>query len=106
MIHRKNIAMIDADLPIDELVSQVLASPYTRIPLWRETTDNIVGVIHAKALLRAVREGQGQTEGLDVVAMAATPWFVPDSTTLLDQLAGVPPPPRALRHRRRRVRQR
>ena len=86
MIHRKNIAMIDADLPIDELVSQVLASPYTRIPLWRETTDNIVGVIHAKALLRAVREGSGQTEGLDVVAMAATPWFVPDSTTLLDQL--------------------
>lgn len=86
MIHRKNVAMIDADLPIDELVSQVLASPYTRIPLWRETPDNIVGIIHAKALLRAVREGQGRTEGLDVVAMAATPWFVPDSTTLLDQL--------------------
>jgi Mg2+/Co2+ transporter CorB len=86
MIHRKNVAMIDADLPIDELVSQVLASPYTRIPLWRESTDNIVGVIHAKALLRAVREGSGRADGMDVVGMAATPWFVPDSTTLLDQL--------------------
>ncbi|MCU0895393.1 MAG: CNNM domain-containing protein, partial [Rhodospirillales bacterium] len=62
MIHRKNVAMIDADLPIDELVSQVLASPYTRIPLWRESTDNIVGVIHAKALLRAVREGSGRAD--------------------------------------------
>ena len=86
MIHRKNVVAIDADQPIDELVSQVLASPYTRIPLWRETPDNIIGVIHAKALLRAVREGSGQTEELDVVAMAARPWFVPDSTTLLDQL--------------------
>ncbi|MCU0894071.1 MAG: CBS domain-containing protein, partial [Rhodospirillales bacterium] len=57
-----------------------------RIPLWRESTDNIVGVIHAKALLRAVREGSGRADGMDVVGMAATPWFVPDSTTLLDQL--------------------
>ncbi|HRK96388.1 MAG TPA: HlyC/CorC family transporter [Rhodospirillales bacterium] len=86
MIHRKNVVTIDADQPIDELVSQVLASPYTRIPIWRDTPDNIIGIIHAKALLRAVREGAGETEGLDVVAMAATPWFVPDSTTLLDQL--------------------
>ena len=86
MIHRKNVVAIHADLPVDELVSQVLASPYTRIPLWRETPDNIIGVIHAKALLRAVRDGSGETEGLDVVVMAAKPWFVPDSTTLLDQL--------------------
>lgn len=86
MIHRKNIEIIDADQPIDALVTQVLASQYTRIPLWRESTDNIIGVIHAKALLRAVRESEGRSEGLDVVAMAAEPWFVPESTSLLDQL--------------------
>lgn len=86
MIHRKNVVTIDADQPIEDLVTQVLASPYTRIPLWRHTTDNIIGVIHAKALLRAVRESAGTTEGLDVVSMAAEPWFTPDSTTLLDQL--------------------
>jgi Mg2+/Co2+ transporter CorB len=86
MIHRKNVATIDADQPIDALVTQVLASPYTRLPLWRDTSDNIIGVIHAKALLRAVRESEGKTEGLDVVAMAAKPWFVPESKTLLDQL--------------------
>lgn len=86
MIHRKNVAMIDADQPIDALVTQVLASPYTRIPLWRETTDNIIGVIHAKALLRAVRESESGADSLDVIAMAAEPWFVPESTSLLDQL--------------------
>ncbi len=86
MIHRKNIAIIDADQPIDALVTQVLASQYTRIPLWRESPDNIIGVIHAKALLRAVRESEGRSEGLDVAAMAAEPWFVPESTSLLDQL--------------------
>jgi Mg2+/Co2+ transporter CorB len=85
MIHRKNVIMIDADGPIDMIVGQVLASPYTRIPLWRGEPENIVGVIHAKALLRAVRS-EGTNDGIDVVALAARPWFVPDSTTLLDQL--------------------
>lgn len=85
MIHRKNVSMIDADAPTEVIVSQVLASPYTRIPLWRGEADNIIGVIHAKALLRAVRS-QSSLDGIDVVALAVKPWFVPDSTTLLDQL--------------------
>lgn len=85
MIHRKNVSMIDADAPIEAIVAQVLTSPYTRIPLWRGEPDNIIGVIHAKALLRAVRS-EINREGLDIVALAVKPWFVPDSTTLLDQL--------------------
>ncbi len=85
MIHRKNVSMIDADAPTETIVGQVLASPYTRIPLWRGEPDNIIGVIHAKALLRAVR-AEGVREEIDVVALAVKPWFVPDSTTLLDQL--------------------
>ncbi len=92
MIHRKDLAMIDADLPPEEVVAKVLASPFTRLPLWREKPDNIIGVLHAKALLRAVRaRGEdGQEEGdlndLDIVALAAEPWFIPESTSLLDQL--------------------
>jgi Mg2+/Co2+ transporter CorB len=85
MIHRKNVSMIDADAPTEAIVAQVLASPYTRIPLWRGEPDNIIGVIHAKALLRAVRS-QSSLDDIDVVALAVKPWFVPDSTTLLDQL--------------------
>ncbi len=86
MTHRKNVTMIDGDEPADTVVAQVLASPFTRIPLWRGEPDNILGVIHAKALLRAVKAMEGKLEGLDVVELAANPWFVPESTSLLDQL--------------------
>lgn len=86
MVHRRNLVTIDADLPAGEIVSQVLASPYTRIPLWRETPDNIVGVLHAKALFRAVESLGGNLENLDVLTLAATPWFIPEYTPLLDQL--------------------
>ena len=86
MIHRKNVAMIDAGEPAETIVAEVLASPYTRIPLWRGEPDNIIGVIHAKALLRAVQSRGGAIAGLDLVAISVKPWFVPDSTTLIDQL--------------------
>ncbi|MBC8157898.1 MAG: HlyC/CorC family transporter [Alphaproteobacteria bacterium] len=86
MVHRRNLAMIDADDSPDEIVSQVLASPYTRIPLWRETPDNIVGILHAKALLRAVQERKDDTTGLDIAEIAVDPWFIPEYTPLLDQL--------------------
>ena len=86
MIHRKNVIAIDADQSPEAVVTEVLASPYTRIPLWRGSPDNIVGVVHAKALLRAVQSRGGSTTGLDIVAHSAKPWFVPDTTSLLDQL--------------------
>ncbi|TVR81594.1 MAG: HlyC/CorC family transporter [Rhodospirillales bacterium] len=86
MIHRKNVAMIDADQPAEAVVSQVLASPFTRIPLWRDQPDNIVGVLHAKALLRAIGSRSGGLAGLDLVALSSKPWFVPEATTLIDQL--------------------
>lgn len=87
MTHRGSVRMIDADAPIDELLAQVLESPFTRLPLYREEQDNIVGVLHVKALLRAIRAAKGMTpEAFDVMAIAAEPWFIPDTTTLLDQL--------------------
>ncbi len=86
MTHRKNVTMIDADEPPEAVVAQVLGAPFTRIPLWRGESDNILGVIHAKALLRSVSALEGKLQDLDVVELAANPWFVPESTTLLDQL--------------------
>jgi magnesium and cobalt exporter, CNNM family len=86
MIHRRNLVTIDADEPPDEIVAQALASPYTRIPLWRESPDNIVGILHAKALLRAVQARESDTEELDTVDVAGDPWFIPEYTPLLDQL--------------------
>jgi Mg2+/Co2+ transporter CorB len=86
MIHRQKLVTIDADLPIEDIIEQVASSPYSRIPLWRGQPDNIVGLIHAKALLRAIESARGQTERLDVVRLAIKPWFIPETTTLLDQL--------------------
>ncbi|MEQ9123664.1 MAG: HlyC/CorC family transporter [Alphaproteobacteria bacterium] len=86
MTHRRNVVMVDVGRSSEEIVAEVLESPYTRIPLWRDAQENIVGVLHAKALLRAVRAAGGEAASLDIAAVAASPWFVPDSTTLLDQL--------------------
>ena len=55
MVHRTEMVMINADLPPEELVREVLATEFTRIPLWRERPENIIGVLHAKDLLRAIR---------------------------------------------------
>lgn len=86
MIHRTKVVSLDADLAPPELVRQVLAAPYTRIPLWRGQPENIVGIVHAKDLLRAMQANGGDAEALDVADLAKPVWFVPDSTSLPDQL--------------------
>jgi len=86
MRHRTDVAMIDADLGTGEIVDQALQSPYTRIPLWRNEPDNIIGILHAKALLRAVRAHGGNLEELSLDTIVTPPWFIPETTTLLDQL--------------------
>jgi Mg2+/Co2+ transporter CorB len=86
MVHRKNMEMIDLDQPPSTVVELVVASPHTRIPLWRGEPENIVGVLHVKDLLRAVRAHAGDIDRLNVAALASTPWFVPETTTLRTQL--------------------
>jgi len=86
MTHRRHMATVDIDLPPGDIVDAALASEYTRLPLWRGDPDNIIGVIHAKSLLRAVRAARGQIESLNIERVATKPWFVPDATSLLDQL--------------------
>lgn len=86
MTHRRQMVTIDADLPAAEIVDSALASPFTRLPLWRDEPDNIIGVVHAKSLLREVRATRGKMETLNIEDVASQPWFVPDATSLLDQL--------------------
>ncbi len=86
MIHRTKMRLIDADLPPEELVREVIASPYTRMPLWRGEPDNIVGVLHAKDLLRAYVAAGGDASKLNIADLTLAPWFIPESTTLRDQL--------------------
>jgi Mg2+/Co2+ transporter CorB len=86
MIHRTNMRSVNADDPPETVVREVLQSPHTRMPVWRGSTDNIVGVVHAKDLLRALHEVDHDFKRIDIVKIARKPWFVPDTTTLQDQL--------------------
>ncbi|MGB8274868.1 MAG: HlyC/CorC family transporter [Alphaproteobacteria bacterium] len=86
MIHRNDMAMIDADEPLDRIIDQVLASPYTRLPLFSGQPDNIVGILHAKTVIKAVYEKAGHVEDIDIRGLAAKPWFIPESTSLIHQL--------------------
>ncbi|MFN3318384.1 hypothetical protein C0V73_15595 [Rhizobium sp. TH135] len=86
MIHRTAMRAVNADEPPEVAIRNILESPYTRMPVWRGATDNIIGVIHAKDLIRALAEPNVEPQDLDIVKIAQKPWFVPDTTNLKDQL--------------------
>ncbi len=86
MVHRTKMRTISADLPPEEIVREVLSSPHTRLPLWSGSPDNIIGVLHAKDLLRAYDAAGGKAADLDVREIALDPWFVPDTNSLQEQL--------------------
>ena len=93
MRHRSEIEMIDVDRTPDQIITQCLASPHTRIPVYRGDAENILGVIHAKDLLREVdRLVRGEAgdlasiSGLDVLKVAMKPYFVPETTPLDEQM--------------------
>jgi Mg2+/Co2+ transporter CorB len=86
MVHRRVIEALDADLPPRELIAEALASPHTRLPLYRGEPDNIIGVLHAKDLLRALAASEGKLASIDAESIAKEPWFIPDTTNLKDQL--------------------
>jgi Mg2+/Co2+ transporter CorB len=86
MVHRTEMVMINADLPAEDLVREVLSTEFTRIPLWRDKPENIIGVLHAKDLLRAIRANDGDTARIDVSTIALPPWFVPEMRSVSEQL--------------------
>ena len=86
MIHRTNMETINLDDPPEQIVKQLLDSQYTRIPLWQGDNDNIVGVIHSKDVLRSLASKKNNIKTIDIKRIASKPWFVPETTTLKDQL--------------------
>ena len=86
MRHRTEMVTVNADDTPDEVVNAVLKSEFTRIPLWRGTPENIVGILHAKDLLRSLRNVDGDLDQIDIMAIALPPWFVPDIRPVSEQL--------------------
>ncbi len=86
MTHRKNVEMIDANQPLDKILEDVLSSAYTRLPLYSESQDNIIGVLHTKQLLKDLHFNKWDLEKINLEQIAVAPWFIPDTTPLYDQL--------------------
>ncbi|MEM7719322.1 MAG: HlyC/CorC family transporter [Pseudomonadota bacterium] len=92
MLHRSEIEVIDADLPPQDILELCLHSNHTRLPMYRGEQENIIGVLHAKDLLRAVygksngAESDGLLDGFDPMQVAMEPYFVPETTPLDEQM--------------------
>jgi Mg2+/Co2+ transporter CorB len=87
MVHRKAISTIDGDMPPREIVADALASAHTRLPIYRDDPENIMGVLHVKDLLKALTLADGNIDALEIAGIIREPWFVPETTSLKDQLA-------------------
>jgi Mg2+/Co2+ transporter CorB len=86
MVHRKNMEILDGSASSEEIVTRVLSSIHTRFPIWRDDPENIIGVLHAKDLLRTMMETRGLLDNMNILSLASEPWFVPETSTLEEQL--------------------
>jgi Mg2+/Co2+ transporter CorB len=86
MIHRTNMITLNADEKSEDVVNAVIASPVTRIPLWRGNPENIVGILHVRDLLRALHAVDGDAAKVDIATLLTPPWYVPDTRPVSEQL--------------------
>lgn len=86
MKHRKDVFSLDIDMPIDEMLEKIKNSIYSRIPLYKDRPENIVGVIRSSVFLKSCVENHGNLEKVNVRELLSAPWFIPENTTLRQQL--------------------
>ncbi len=86
MIHRTKMESLDIDMASDKIIAKVIESPYTRIPVWKEEADNIIGFLHSKDVLRAMASQNGKSREISIKKIISEPWFVPETTSLQSQL--------------------
>jgi Mg2+/Co2+ transporter CorB len=87
MVHRTKMFTIDAEMPADDIITELLKSGFSRAPVWRGNQDNIIGILHAKDVLASVQAHKGDLNKLDIPALCSKAWFVPDTTTVKGQLS-------------------
>lgn len=93
MIHRRHVNRVNFGQATADAVNEIMTYNHTRIPLWSGTPENIIGIAHVKQVLFALHEAGGDTASVDLLALMNRPWFIPNTTRLIDQL-------KAFRHRR------
>ena len=85
MRHRNSVFMLNVALPAEDILRQVIKSPYTRVPLWQDNPGNIVGILHTKTLLQSL-DGGIAFQDLPITSLMSPPWFIPENANLLQQL--------------------
>ncbi|MGB0934986.1 MAG: HlyC/CorC family transporter [Alphaproteobacteria bacterium] len=86
MTHRKNVFMLDISDGPEKVIEAMRSCPYTRVPLWRDNPDNVIGVLHAKELFRILQDTDKSVEDINLYEIVSKPWFIPETADLLDQL--------------------
>jgi len=87
MVHRRSMQTVDGGRPTREIVSDILASQHSRVPVYADEPENVIGVLHAKDLLQAIADADGKIDAVDIRGILREPWFIPETTSLKDQLA-------------------
>ncbi len=86
MIHRRNISMVDINLSPELIIKEVLASGHSRIPLYNGDPDDVIGILHAKDLLKSLARLDGDLNSLNMKKISREAWFVPETTSVVKQL--------------------
>ena len=86
MVHRKNLAMVDVNTPSENVLKEVLASGHSRLPVFEDDQDNVIGILHVKDILKNLTRANVETDTLNIKRMLRDPWFVPETTSVVRQL--------------------
>ena len=86
MVHRKNITALNIDEIDEKKIIEILSSPYSRIPVWEKSTDNFIGLLNIKSLIKESVESDDDLKNINIRKILSKPWFVPETTSLKEQL--------------------
>lgn len=86
MVHRSSMFTIDSSLAINEIASKALTCPHTRIPVWKDSKDNIVGVLHLKNMLLSLYKANFDYSKIKLSDFVSEPWFIPENALVIQQL--------------------
>lgn len=86
MVHRRHLKTIDGSLPIEKIAAELMNCPFSRVPVWKDNPENIIGIVKTKTFFRVWKMHQGELEKVKLPELMSAPWYIPETTCLLDQL--------------------
>jgi len=86
MVHRRHMRTIDISLPVEKIAKELSNCPFSRIPLWKDSPENIVGIVKAKTFFKALQMNDGDFSKIKISNLMSPPWYIPETTSLMDQL--------------------